>query len=207
MAPPSAESATLANDTSQSGNDLVNSIQSNGDSNGTNGRENLNEHSTHQSPFSSSTDGPQLNGQNGVNGHNGVSHGVPEPIAICGMACRLPGGLASAQELWDFVLAKKDARCRVPASRYNVSSYYSTTLKPGTVSTEYGNFLDESVDLGALDTSFFTLPRTEVERADPQQRLMLEVARECFEDAGVTNWRGKTIGCYIGNFGEDWVEL
>ncbi|KAL8826449.1 MAG: hypothetical protein Q9191_003792 [Dirinaria sp. TL-2023a] len=75
------------------------------------------------------------------------------------------------------------------------------------LSTEYGYFLDESVDLGALDTSFFSLPRSEVERADPQQRLMLEVAQEAFQDAGITKWRGKTIGCYIGNFGEDWLEM
>ncbi|KAJ9302946.1 hypothetical protein DTO271G3_320 [Paecilomyces variotii] len=86
-------------------------------------------------------------------------------------------------------------------------SYYSDTKKPGTVSTEYGYFFDENVDLGALDMSFFAMTRTEVERAGPQQRLMLEVAREAFEDAGVTNWRGKTIGTYIGNFGEDWLEM
>lgn len=55
--------------------------------------------------------------------------------------------------------------------------------------------------------SFFTMTRTEAERADPQQRLMLEVAREAFEDAGVTNWRGRTIGTYIGNFGEDWLKM
>ncbi|OTA56526.1 fatty acid synthase S-acetyltransferase [Hypoxylon sp. EC38] len=129
------------------------------------------------------------------------------PIAICGMALRLPGGLTTPQELWEFLLNKGDARCRVPESRYNLSAFYSPSGKPGTVSTEYGYFLDDSVDLGALDTSFFTMPRTEVERADPQQRLLLEVARECFEDAGVTNWRGKTIGCYVGNFGEDWLEM
>ncbi|KAK2748478.1 Type I Iterative PKS [Myotisia sp. PD_48] len=129
------------------------------------------------------------------------------PIAICGMACRLPGGLTTPEDFWNFLLAKKDGRCRVPESRYNISAYYSATPKPGTISTEYGYFLDESIDLGALDSSFFTLPRTEVERADPQQRLMLEVTRECFEDAGLTNWRGKTIGCYIGNFGEDWLEM
>ncbi|KAI1126023.1 putative polyketide synthase [Nemania abortiva] len=129
------------------------------------------------------------------------------PIAICGMALRLPGGLASPKELWEFLLAKGDARGRVPSSRYNVSSYYSPTGKPGSVATEYGYFLDETVDLGALDTSFFSMTRSEVERADPQQRLLLEVARECFEDAGVTDWRGKKIGCYVGSFGEDWVEM
>ncbi|KAI1776601.1 fatty acid synthase S-acetyltransferase [Hypoxylon cercidicola] len=138
---------------------------------------------------------------------NGTSDGGAMPIAICGMALRLPGGLTTPQEFWEFLLAKGDARCRVPKSRYNIEAYYSPTGKPGTVSTEYGCFLDESVDLGALDTSFFTMPRTEVERADPQQRLLLEVARECFEDAGVTNWKGKTIGCYVGNFGEDWLEM
>ncbi|KAI1379651.1 fatty acid synthase S-acetyltransferase [Hypoxylon crocopeplum] len=138
---------------------------------------------------------------------NGAESGGAMPIAICGMALRLPGGLTTPQELWEFLLAKGDARGRVPKTRYNVSAFYSPTGKPGTVSTEHGFFLDESVDLGALDTSFFTMPRTEVERADPQQRLLLEVARECFEDAGVTNWRGQTIGCYVGNFGEDWLEM
>ncbi|KAJ5385785.1 polyketide synthase [Penicillium cosmopolitanum] len=147
-----------------------------------------------------------VNGTNGVSGTETHTNGQI-PIAICGMACRLPGGLTTPEELWDFLLTKKDGRCRVPESRYNIDSYYSDTKKPGTVSTEYGYFLDEDVDLGALDMSFFTMTRSEVERADPQQRLMLEVAREAFEDAGVTNWRGKTIGTYIGNFGEDWLEM
>ncbi|KAH1426141.1 hypothetical protein KXW31_006867 [Aspergillus fumigatus] len=150
--------------------------------------------------------GVYANGTNGTLAH-GVLRGAQVPIAICGMACRLPGGLTTPDELWDFLLAKKDARCRVPQSRYDIDSYYSDTKKPGTVSTEYGYFLDESVDVGALDTSFFSMTRTEVERADPQQRLMLEVAREAIEDAGVTHWRGKTIGTYIGNFGEDWLEM
>ncbi|KMU79331.1 phenolpthiocerol synthesis polyketide synthase ppsA [Coccidioides immitis RMSCC 3703] len=101
----------------------------------------------------------------------------------------------------------QDGRCRVPESRYNIETYYSDMKKPGTVSTQYGYFLDESVDVGALDMSFFTMARSEVERADPQQRLMLEVAHEALEDAGVTDWRGKTIGTYIGNFGEDWLEM
>ncbi|KAK3317264.1 putative polyketide synthase [Cercophora scortea] len=154
------------------------------------------------------TNGVHTNGTNGVtSSESKIHHNGQVPIAICGMACRLPGGVASPDELWDFLLAKKDGRCRVPESRYNIDAYYSDTKKPGTVSTEYGYFLDESVDVGALDMSFFTMARTEVERADPQQRLMLEVAREAFEDGGVTDWRGKTIGAYIGNFGEDWLEM
>ncbi|CAG8903343.1 unnamed protein product [Penicillium egyptiacum] len=131
----------------------------------------------------------------------------PEPIAICGMSVRLPGGLHTPQQLWDFLVAKGDARGKVPKSRYNASAYYSDTQKPGSIKTEYGYFLDESVDIASVDTSFFTMGKLEVERMDPQQRQMLEVARECMEDAGETNWKGRPIGCYMGSFGEDWLEL
>ncbi|CAG7555684.1 unnamed protein product [Fusarium equiseti] len=130
-----------------------------------------------------------------------------EPIAICGMSVRLPGGLHTPQELWKFLVEKGDARGPVPKSRYNASAYYSETMKPGTVKTEYGYFLDESIDIASVDTSFFTMRKAEVERADPQQRQMLEVARECLEDAGEYDWKGRPIGCFMGSFGEDWVEM
>lgn len=131
----------------------------------------------------------------------------PAPIAICGMSVRLPGGLHTPQQLWDFLVAKGDARGQVPKSRYNASTYYSETQKPGSIKTEYGYFLDESIDIASVDTSFFTMGKLEVERMDPQQRQMLEVARECMEDAGETNWKGRPIGCYMGSFGEDWLEI
>ena len=137
------------------------------------------------------------------------THGVQSqnqpPIAICGMALRLPAGLKTPQQLWEFLLAGGDARGRVPTSRYNVAAFHDPGGNHGTVITEYGYFLEE--DIGALDTSFFSMPRMEVERTDPQQRLMLEATRECFEDAGETKWRGKRIGCYMGSLGEDWCEM
>lgn len=137
-----------------------------------------------------------------VNGNYVPKVETPDPIAICGMSVRLPGGLSSPQQLWDFLIAKGDARSPVPESRYNASAYYSKTVKSGTVKTEYGYFLND--DLASIDTSFFSMNKVEVERADPHQRLMLEVARECIEDAGETNWKGRPIGCYMGSFGEDW---
>ena len=147
-----------------------------------------------------------------INGHstkgeavNGTQDYSQTPIAICGMALRLPAGLKTPQQLWQFLLAGGDARGRVPDSRYNVASFHDSNGKHGTVITEQGYFLDE--DIGALDTSFFSMPRMEVERTDPQQRLMLEVTRECFEDAGETAWRGKCIGCFMGSLGEDWSEM
>lgn len=130
---------------------------------------------------------------------------IPARIAICGMAVRLPNGIKTPQQLWQFLLNKGDARSRVPESRYNVSAFYHPSGKPGTVITEHGYFLDD--DIGTLDTSFFSMPRMELERADPQQRLLLEITRECLEDAGITKWRGRRIGCYVGSLGEDWSEM
>ncbi|KAL9042115.1 MAG: hypothetical protein Q9214_003881, partial [Letrouitia sp. 1 TL-2023] len=143
---------------------------------------------------------------------NGVSKFISKveqsiPIAICGMALRLPGGSASPQEFWDFLINKGDARSRVPESRYNVSVYHRTDQKPGAIASEYGYFLDESVKLGAFDSSRFSLSRAELEYADPQQRRLLEVVREAFDDAGDVTFRGKAIGCYVGNMGEDWGEM
>lgn len=131
-----------------------------------------------------------------------------EPIAICGMSVRLPGGLHSPQQLWDFLIAKGDARGPVPKSRYDASAYCSDSEmpKPGSIKTEYGYFLDDSIDLASIDTSFFSMAKVDVERMDPHQRQMLEVARECLEDAGIS-WKGRPIGCYMGSFGEDWVEM
>ena len=126
-------------------------------------------------------------------------------IAICGMAVRLPNDISTPQRLWQFLLSKGDARSRVPESRYNVQAFYDPSGKPGTVITEHGYFLND--DIGVLDTSFFSMPRMELERADPQQRLLLETTRECLEDAGETHWRGKRIGCYVGSLGEDWGEM
>lgn len=129
------------------------------------------------------------------------------PIAICGMAVRLPGGIRTPDEFWNFLLSKGDARSRVPTSRYNIEAYHSMSGKPGTIKSEYGYFLDDSIDIGAVDISFFSMTKTELQRLDPQQRQLLEVARECFESAGETAYRGKNVGVFVGNFGEDWHEM
>ena len=101
-------------------------------------------------------------------------------------------------------MSKGDAKTRVPQSRYNNASYYSATDLHTTAKTDHGYFLNE--DLGAPDTSFFSFTKSELEYIDPQQRQLLEVVRECFEAAGENDYKGKNIGCYVGSFGDDWIE-
>ncbi|KAL8721428.1 MAG: hypothetical protein Q9225_001903 [Loekoesia sp. 1 TL-2023] len=131
---------------------------------------------------------------------------APPAIAIVGMGMRLPGGVNGENDFWDLLINKKNGRSVVPEDRYNVEAFYSPTGGPGTVKTRHGYFLNH-VDLQHLDASFFSMNKTEVERLDPQQRLLLEVVWECMENGGQVGWRGKNIGCYVGVFGEDWLDM
>ena len=126
------------------------------------------------------------------------------PIAIVGMAVRLPGGVRSTDSFWDLLLSQKDVSREVPLDRYNIDAFYSDT-QPRAVKTRRGYFLDH--DLADTDPSAFKMSGTEARHTDPQQRLLLEVVWECMENAGQADWRGKDIGCYVGNFGEDWLEM
>ncbi|GJN81831.1 type I iterative polyketide synthase [Purpureocillium lilacinum] len=204
---PDLSSSRLGNGAANGHGDGAHGVNTNGHLNGNgqaNGHTNghVNGHSNGTTDHSSSR-----TPTGATNGSHASKNPATEPIAICGMSVRLPGGLHTPQQFWDFLLSKKDARGPVPESRYNVSSYHTEPRKPGSVGTEYGYFLDESIDIATVDTSFFSMRRAEVERTDPQQRQMLEVARECMEDAGEKDYKGRPIGCYMGSFGEDWTEM
>lgn len=131
-------------------------------------------------------------------------NGIPFPIAIVGMGMRLPGGVNSAESFWEMLVNKKDGHCEVPATRYNIDAFWGPS-EPGTVKSRHGYFLEDNI--ANVDRSFFSMTKTEAARLDPQQRLLLEVVWECMENGGQTEWRGKNIGCFIGVFGEDWLEI
>ncbi|KAL3480474.1 putative polyketide synthase [Aspergillus californicus] len=120
------------------------------------------------------------------------------------MALRLPGGVHSPSDFWEMLVNKRDGRCAVPLSRYNVDGFADPT-EPHSVKPRHGYFLNE--DPALFDASFFSISALDAQRMDPQQRLLLEVAWECLESSGESDWRGKPIGCYVGVFGGDWLEL
>ena len=146
-----------------------------------------------------------------VNGHSEpksdcnteIPTSSPEPIAICGMAMRLPGGIHDDQSFWDVLYNGKDMRSPIPPERYNAGGFSDVLGKKGAIKTQHGYFLNH--DLSSLDASFFTMTKTDLEKTDPQQRQILEVTRECLENAGEVDYRGKSVGCYVGTFGEDWL--
>ena len=138
-----------------------------------------------------------------LDGETHSSKSAKEPIAICGLAMRLPGGINDAARFWEVLINGEDMRGPIPESRYCAAGFSNAMGTKGAIKSQHGYFLEE--DLGNLDTSFFTMAQQELEKTDPQQRQILEVTRECLENAGETNYRGKLVGCYVGTFGDDWL--
>ncbi|KAG6359882.1 hypothetical protein INS49_010935 [Diaporthe citri] len=126
-----------------------------------------------------------------------------DPVVVCGMAMRLPGVVSNCQQFWDLLMEKRCGSVPVPRSRFNAEGYYSEQKRPGTFQLKQAYFMDH-VDIDRFDTAHFPFSHKEVEQMDPVQRLLLEITWECLENAGETDWQGKTVGCYVGSFMEDW---
>ncbi|KAI6442156.1 Type I Iterative PKS [Pyricularia oryzae] len=94
------------------------------------------------------------------------------------------------------------------STRWNTAGFYNaaaddrlhTTKAPG------GCFIDQ--EHSEFDANFFRISQQEAAALDPQQRLMLEVSYEAFENAGIRmdQLSGSRTGCYVGVMGTDWKE-
>ena len=92
--------------------------------------------------------------------------------------------------------------------RFNAAAFQDYgTGKQNTSATRKGNFLRQ--DIAAFDANFFNISHNEALAIDPQQRLMLEVAYEALENAGlpIETIVGTQTGCYVGNFTTDYREM
>lgn len=130
-----------------------------------------------------------------------------EPLAIVGIGCRFPGSVASPSEFWDLL---KQGRCgigEIPPDRWNVDLLYDKN--PGAIGrarTKWGGFIDGIRD---FDAEFFGISPREAEAMDPQQRQLLMVVWEAFEDAGIAADRvkGSNGAVFVGVSGTDYTQI
>src|SRR6201996_4073082 len=123
-----------------------------------------------------------------------------EPIAVVGMACRLPGGVNTHADYWQLLHDGVSGVVRVPENRWDADAYFSEDhTRPGTICNREGGFLT-SWQPDQFDAEFFGISPREGVAMDPQQRLLLEVAWEALENAGVTPEaiRNSQTGIYVG---------
>ncbi|KAJ5084495.1 hypothetical protein NUU61_009074 [Penicillium alfredii] len=132
-----------------------------------------------------------------------------EPIAICGMACRLPGKVDSPSTLWDLLLRKGTGNTmRVPRSRFNIDAHlHKNGDRPGSMNVGGGYFLDGPAE--KFDPTFFNMTPVEAMWLDPQQRKILEVCYEALESAGLTleQVSGTNTGVFVGSFTADYQQM
>ncbi|MBZ9598857.1 SDR family NAD(P)-dependent oxidoreductase [Streptomyces erythrochromogenes] len=124
-----------------------------------------------------------------------------EPVAIIGMGCRFPGA-DGPEAFWELLEQGVDAVGRVPAGRFARWGRGDG----GTDRAGVGGFVG---GVGGLDVDFFGIGEHEAARMDPQQRLMLEVAWEAVEDAGIDPYglAGSSTGVFVGISSSDYRDV
>ncbi|KAE8858793.1 hypothetical protein PTNB73_08273 [Pyrenophora teres f. teres] len=128
-----------------------------------------------------------------------------EPIAIVGMSANLPQSATSPEAFWKLLEEGRSAMTEVPSDRFNIDAFYHPNGdRLNTLNVRGGHFLQS--DLAEFDAPFFSIPKTEAESLDPQQRGLLESTYHALENAGISlkEAGGSKTGVFVGCFAKEY---
>ena len=129
------------------------------------------------------------------------------PVAVIGMACRLPNGIDSPEKLWDALLRGDDLVTEVPPDRWDAEDYYDPEPGvPGRSVSRWGGFLD---DVAGFDPEFFGISEREATAIDPQHRLLMQTSWEAVEHAGLPpkSLSDSLTGVFVGMCHDDYAHV
>ncbi|MEJ2691462.1 MAG: beta-ketoacyl synthase N-terminal-like domain-containing protein, partial [Candidatus Thiodiazotropha sp.] len=123
-----------------------------------------------------------------------------QAVAVVGMACRVPDA-DNYNAFWNNLHAGRNSVKEITPRRRELSGRTSGTHAPKHCAAI------EGIEL--FDHEFFDLSRREAEGMDPQQRLVLEEAYHCIEDAAVSmdTLRRRVTSVFLGVSGSDYSLL
>ena len=129
-----------------------------------------------------------------------------DPIAIIGMAARVPGA-DGVDAFWELLSQGKDAIRPIPAHRLDIDALYDPDLAaPGKSHVREAALLDA---IDGFDAGYFDILSREAEQMDPQARLFLEVAIEALDDAGLlqSQLAGSRTGAFVASIHNDYASM
>ncbi|MFD3688737.1 beta-ketoacyl synthase N-terminal-like domain-containing protein, partial [Nocardiopsis sp. NPDC058631] len=131
----------------------------------------------------------------GLRGQGGLfpeRDGWDEAIAVVGLSCRLPKA-PDPESFWAMLRSGGHGLDEPPADRRT----------PGAGTSRAG-YLD---GVGDFDAAFFGISPREAVAMDPQQRIVLELAWEALEDAGIVpeTVRDTPAGVFVGSLRDDYA--
>ncbi|RMI33404.1 type I polyketide synthase [Nocardia stercoris] len=132
---------------------------------------------------------------------------LTEPIAVVGVGCRFPGGVHGPEDFWELLADGRSGVIETPRDRWDLDRFFDADPEaPGRTYSRHGGFLD---DVKGFDPAVFGIPPREAASIDPQHRLVLEVAWEALENAGIApdSLRGSATGVFVGMGSSDYERL
>jgi len=123
-------------------------------------------------------------------------------IAVIGLSGRFPQA-RNVQQFWDAVATGRDCISRVSRDYWRMDKVYSPLRQAGKTYSESIGAVD---DIDRFDPLFFNISPADADDMDPQQRLFLQEAWSCLEDAGLhpQQLAGSKCGVFVGcgNYGQ-----